>query len=604
MSSNDPYEDRLRQVLLAEAQTVTPAGDGLSQIRAKVARRQARLRWLRPGLAVVTAASLAGAAVFAFALGEPATRTLKQDRHVATQPPAPSTAPSPASTSPTPAPGRSGGPVSVTSTAYTIWPFTSLAEAQAWQLAGGSQPWHLDPKQTALLFVNGFLQAPEVDVVMVSTAETTSVGVGRKVTLGRKMADGKLREVTVVHLVRLGSGSTAPYAVTRAAGTYTLKISSPGIAAPVRSPLRVRGTIDGVHQSVRVELRAPSRTAPISAPAAGPGSATTGWQTTVSFAAPASGVGTLVARTDSDAGDGATQITAQPVLLTAGATTSTAYPATFVGVSTDGRVAVFDSSSGKVVRYLTPAQPGGGVSDLTLSPSGDRAYFTRGTGTCSAHIASVPVAGGPETVAVTAPAGSLVSNPVLIGEGGTVAYVRTSCTDAGQAVVLDSLGGGGGAQTWYAAPHNGVRLFGFQPGSPHVLLRESAPGSGSQLRLLDVTKPQGPLEGAAPVVRQAPAGCSYPAASWSPTGRIVVGQTCSDGSAGVLLLPASTAVGTPQRLAALPRSEGVSTVDYDLAGSALVLGVSRPGDTGSYVARLVGGSLTTAAVGPADPHWH
>ncbi|MGI8682265.1 MAG: hypothetical protein ACR2JO_09100 [Mycobacteriales bacterium] len=602
MSGNDTYEDRLRQLLLAEAATVTPAGGGLSQIRAKVARRRARLRWLRPGLAVVTAAALAGAAVFAVTLGEPARQTLKTDQHVATQPPAPSASTGPTSASPTPV--SSGGPLPVGQAAYTIWPFTSLAQAQAWQRAGGSQPWHLDPRQTALFFVNAYLQAPEVNVVMASTAETTSVGVGRKVTLGRTMADGKLREVTVVHLVRLGSGSTAPYAVTRSAGTYTLKISSPGIAAPVRSPLQVRGTIDGVHQSVRVELRMLARPAPISAPASGPGSATTGWQTTVSFTAPASGVGTLVARTDSDAGDGATQITAQPVLLTAGTKTSATHPSTFLGTSTDGRIAVFDATSGGVVRYLTDPQPGGGVSDLTLSPDGSRVYFTRGTGTCAAQIASVPVAGGPETVAVTAPVGSLVSNPVLIGEGGTVAYVRTFCADAGQAVVVSSLGGGGGSQTWYAALHYGVKLFGWQPGSPHLLLRESAAGGSSQLRLLDVTKPQGPLEPAAPVVRQPVTGCSYSAASWSPAGRIVVGQSCSDGSAQVLLLPASPAVGTPQQLAVLPRWQSVSTVDYDLAGSAVVLGVSRPGSTGGYVARLVGGQLTTVVVGPVDPHWN
>jgi len=595
MSGYDPFEDRLREVLLAEAQTVTPAGDGLSQIRAKVARRRHLLRWLRPGLAVATAAVLAGAAVFAVSLGDSASRTLKQDQRPASQLPGPASSPPTGQASPSP-----GGPVSLGRTPFTIWPYASLAQAQAAQRSGNIQSWHSDPAQTALRFM-GYLQAPEVDKVTGNEKETTSVGAGRKVSLGRKMADGSVATVTVVHLVRLGGGSTAPYAVT-VAGAYQLAITQPEIAAPVRSPLLVRGTVLGVDQSVRVEVRTPSLATPVSAPAAAMGGSAKPWETSVSFAAPASGTGTLVARTDSAAGDGVAQIAARPVLLTAGTTTSPAYPADFVGVSADGRVTIFDSTSGRVVRYLTPAQPGGGVSDLTLSPDGTRAYFTRGTGTCSAHIASVALTGGPEIVAVTAPAGSLVSNPVLIGEGGTVAYVRTFCADAGQAVVLGSLGGGGGSQTWYAAPHSGVELFGFQPGSPHVLLRESAPGTGSRLRLLDVTKPQGSLEAAAPVVRQPPAGCSYSAASWSPTGRIVVGQTCADGSAQVLLLPTSPAVGTAQQLAALPRSESLSTVDYDLSGSALLLGVSRPADTG-YVARLVGGQPTTVATGPADPHW-
>lgn len=312
MSSNDPFEDRLRQVLLAEAQTVTPAGDGLSQIRAKVARRRDRLRWLRPGLAVATAAALGGVAVFAFSsLGESAERTLRQDRQPASRPPSSTAAPAPVRSAPPTPP--------VSSPAYTIWPYTSPPKVSS------GPPSYLDPKQTALGFVR-YLQAAEVDQVLADETETTSAGAGRKVTLGRKMADGTVRAVTVVHLVRLGSGSTAPYAVTRAAGAYTLKITSPGLAAPVRSPLTVRGTIDGVHQSIRVEVRTPAGATPISAPVSAPGSATTGWSTPVSFAAPASGVGTLVARTDSDAGDGAIQITAQPVLLPAGGSTPTVVP--------------------------------------------------------------------------------------------------------------------------------------------------------------------------------------------------------------------------------------------------------------------------------------
>ncbi len=507
MSGYDPFEDRLRQVLLAEAQTVTPAGDGLSQIRAKVARRRDVLRWLRPGLALATAAVVAGAAVFAVSLGDSASRTLKQDHRPASQLPGPASNPPTGPASPSP----SGGPMSVGGTSYPIWPYTSLAQAQAAQRSGGGAAWHRDAAQTALRFM-GYLQAPEVDRVMANEKETTTVGAGRKVTLGRKMADGTVAAVTVVHLVRLGSGTTAPYAVT-VAGAYRLAITAPEIAAPVRSPLAVRGTITGVDESIRVEVRTPSAGTPISAPTAAMGGTGKPWQTSVSFTAPSSGTGTLVARTDSAAGDGAAQIAARPVLLIAGSTTSPAYPAGFVGVSTDGRVAVFNSASGQVLRYLTTVQPGGGVSDLTLSPDGTRAYFTRATGTCSAHIASVALTGGPETVAIPAPAGSLVSNPVLIGEGGTVAYLRTVCAGAGQAVVLSSLGGGGGSQTWYATPSNGVELLGFRPGSPQVLLRESAPGSGSQLRLLDTTRPEGSLEAAAPVVRQPPAGCSYSAAS-------------------------------------------------------------------------------------------
>lgn len=119
-----------------------------------------------------------------------------------------------------------------------------------------------------------------------------------------------------------------------------------------------------------------------------------------------------------------------------------------------------------------------------------------------------------------------------------------------------------------------------------------------------MTKPQGSLDSAAPVVRQPAAGCSYSAASWSPTGRIVVGQTCAGGSAEVLLLPSSPGAGTPVRLATLPDREAVNAIDYDVAGSALLLEVTFDnGSSDRYVARVVGDRFATVIAGPGDPHW-
>ncbi|MGI8697658.1 MAG: Gmad2 immunoglobulin-like domain-containing protein [Mycobacteriales bacterium] len=429
MSSNDQFEDRLRQVLLAEAQTVTPAGDGLSQIRAKVARRD-RLRWLRPGLAVATVAGLAGVAVFAASLTDSTSRTLKQDRQPATQPPSSnppaSTPPALGSPSPAPATDNTSPPQPAGRAAYTIWPFTSLADAQAWQRSGTGS-WHRDAAQTALRFM-GFLQAAEVDRVLADQPETTSIGTGRKVTLGRKLADGTVAAVTVVHLVRLGSGSSAPYAVT-VAGAYRLAITAPEIAAPVRSPLAVEGTITGVDESVRVELRTLGRAAPISAPAAAMGGTGTPWQTSVSFPAPPSGTATLVARTDSAAGDGVVQIAARPVLFGAA---PAAYPPSFVAASA-GRIAVFDSTTGRLLRYLTTQQPGGGDSEPTVTADRRWVYYVHGNGTCSAGILRVPYAGGSAEPVVNA--GGAVDSIGVGANGQRVAFLRHACDSSASALV-------------------------------------------------------------------------------------------------------------------------------------------------------------------------
>ncbi|MGW0558782.1 hypothetical protein ACWDZ6_32150 [Streptomyces sp. NPDC002926] len=54
-----------------------------------------------------------------------------------------------------------------------MWPFATLAEAQAWQRdyrAGGHQPWHLDPGQTALSFTQGYLGFRDIGRISARTA--------------------------------------------------------------------------------------------------------------------------------------------------------------------------------------------------------------------------------------------------------------------------------------------------------------------------------------------------------------------------------------------------------------------------------------------------
>jgi hypothetical protein len=66
----------------------------------------------------------------------------------------------------------------------------------------------------------------------------------------------------VLHLVRIGSGSDAPWEVVGTADT-TLTVDRPKYGATVASPLTVGGQITGVDESIRVDVRQPSSAVPI-----------------------------------------------------------------------------------------------------------------------------------------------------------------------------------------------------------------------------------------------------------------------------------------------------------------------------------------------------
>jgi sporulation and spore germination protein/immunoglobulin-like protein involved in spore germination len=96
----DPYADRLRDVLRSEAERVDPPADGLATIRARIDRRSFAMPWLRP-LAAVT-----GVAVVAAGIGIGVAVTRDSDTHHLVIPPAssgsPSSFPTQVTVSPTP----------------------------------------------------------------------------------------------------------------------------------------------------------------------------------------------------------------------------------------------------------------------------------------------------------------------------------------------------------------------------------------------------------------------------------------------------------------------------------------------------------------------
>jgi hypothetical protein len=186
--------------------------------------------------------------------GPPATPTVS---------PTPTGPPAAPTVSPT-TPVRTASSVPTTLRAFgyqPLWPFTSEAAAAAWQRsyrAGGHQPWHLDADQTALSFTTGYLGFTEIDKVVSRSIQ----GDDARITVGYQAGESTVGVAAVLHLVRIGGGSDAPWEVVGTADT-TLTLDRPKYGATVASPLTVSGRITGVDESIRIEVRQPSSARPI-----------------------------------------------------------------------------------------------------------------------------------------------------------------------------------------------------------------------------------------------------------------------------------------------------------------------------------------------------
>ena len=115
-------------------------------------------------------------------------------------------------------------------------------------------------------------------------------------------------------------------------------------------------------------------------------------------------------------------------------------PARFVAEA-DGRVVVVSVENGRVKRRLTDRQPGGGAADPAVSPDGRTVWFSRGDGTCAAHLASVPVAGGPEQAVPGSGEAGPENQPLPRPGRAQLAFARTDCDEPGESLVVGDLRG-------------------------------------------------------------------------------------------------------------------------------------------------------------------
>jgi hypothetical protein len=120
--------------------------------------------------------------------------------------------------------------------------------------------------------------------------------------------------------------------------------------------------------------------------------------------------------------------------------TETGRPARFVAES-DGRIVVVSAQTGRVERYLTNQLPGGGAEEPAVTPDGRTVWFSRGDGSCAAHLASVPVTGGKEEKLPGSGEAGPEGTPLPRPSQPHIAYSRIDCKEPGAALIVGDLAG-------------------------------------------------------------------------------------------------------------------------------------------------------------------
>ena len=402
-------ENDLRALLREEADTIIPAGDGLTKIQSRVQRRRNRLRWMRPAIAVTAASALivAGAVTYGQVTHDDQSAQLPADG--LTQSPEPS-------------------------------PSGAAVPGQALWTGPEGASWRSDADQTALHFLSDHLQMPYLDTVVSSTVrgDSAEVAVGRVLPSDTKQAV----PATTITLQR-ASGTW----YVESARADQLTVTRTSVNA---STVTVGGRITGVDESIQVELRAGDTAQPLAHASTPGGGQDSPWQVTLERPATDATRLTVVVYLPSGLDGNAARVVAVPLDTGDGPGPTTAYPTVFYA-AVDSRIAKLSSTDGSVVSYLTEQQPGGGDSDPQLV--GNQVYFLRGSGSCANALMSVPTSGGGATGVYT-PNNATVTGYAASSDGHRLAVVEQSCADAGQqrVVVSDSSTGATMTTPWAAQP--------------------------------------------------------------------------------------------------------------------------------------------------------
>lgn len=146
-------------------------------------------------------------------------------------------------------PSATATPTPATFQYQPLWPFGSQDDADRWVRDGGA-PWHADAEVTALRFTRDYLGFGEIDRVTAVETQSAQAWIG----VGHALGEGEPSTVATIHLARFGDDPDAPWEVV---GTRdgVLTLDMPSYGAPVVSVFGAGGTVSGVDESLRLQVR-------------------------------------------------------------------------------------------------------------------------------------------------------------------------------------------------------------------------------------------------------------------------------------------------------------------------------------------------------------
>jgi hypothetical protein len=438
MSPEDRYDDfdeLLRSALRDEADTITPAGDGLSRIQQRVQQRGFRQRWMRPAIALGSVAALAVIGIGAVVL----VNNSGDDKVTVGDNPSPK----PTETAPT---------VPVVAPDFpelAIFPFTTATAEEGWEqdYANGGTQWEADPTQVATHWVQDYLDQPSVDRVVDSTDD----GKDKLVTLGRVL-QAESHQLFKVTTVRLTPYNNAWIIVGASDPNVLLSINSPVPGGTVITPVTVSGPAFGVEEAVKFDIRDATSDTSYGANTVTFGNGSDNWQVSINFNRPSSPIGVLVGVDASMADGGPSRIVAQQIRFSPA---EAHQPPPYFYAVKNNRITQFASRTGDSIKYLTSEQPGGGVEDPQVY--GGEVYYLQGAGSCANALMKVPTSadGSANGDIVASPETGYVITSYAVGAGGVIVTTfQTACDPARspQARLVTQGDGGGNSIDFASLP--------------------------------------------------------------------------------------------------------------------------------------------------------
>ena len=275
-------------------------------------------------------------------------------------------------------------------------------------------------------------------------------------------------------------------------------------------------------------------------------------------------------------------------------------PAEYVAVDETDRLAVFRSSDGARVRYLTARQPGRGVQQPVVR--GDLVYFIRGLGACAAGIHMVRLDGtGEERQVIGSDGVHIPDDLTFSGNGAKLAYTKTRCSD-GQQWIVTRLNDSNARESSFVSLEPGTEsgpAFSLAlDGAGHTLyylqFADNENGPSLEARTL-VGDPHAAGGGLA-----ARPGCMLHAAAWSRVHGPVVACSTSSGHQVKKVVPE----GGTRLLFSMARGQKaeIDRLSFDGSGKHLLF-ATVTGDTGGSTYRWSGNTPTQVARNQLFPSW-